>query len=544
MVSPHPRASSALGTLLALASLFGPDAIAQERWTVALMSGSEATDDPGASAHRSPIASSDLRPGNASSLRLPTVTLAQATEPARTDTAPPPARSREFGARSSYWIPAFEILGFDFLLNRYNHHFSGSIDYNVTGSTIRSNFRGGWVTDNDPFSVNQFAHPYQGSMYHGFARSAGLDYWTSAGYSFAGSVAWEIAGERTRPSGNDQVASGIAGSFLGEALFRMASLLLEHGDGVPQFWRELIAGSISPPAGFNRLAFGDRFSPIFSSRGASYYSRLQVGWSGTTHDVQGASTEVKHDEVVADFSMQYGLPGKPGYEYTRPFDYFAFHATASTANLFENIQTRGMLVGRPFGAGDDIYRGIWGLFGSYDYVAPQTYRISTTALSLGSVAQWWLSESVALQGSALLGVGYAAVGTLHGSVDTDYNYGVAPQALLATRAVFGERAALDVTAREYFVHGVGGGGTDNIFRADASFTVRVLKQHAVALTSGTCGTGARRVRPRWEAAPRSTRPSGSSTATSARTASARWIGARPTLDATPGVANAANGRHA
>jgi hypothetical protein len=472
------------GTVLALASTLGPDALAQERRAFDLVPGAASTDEAIADAHQSPwrTTSPDLFWRNTSSLRIPTAMLAQATEPASPGVAQAPsARSQEFGALRSYSIPALEILGFDFLLNRYNHGFSGSSDYDVTGSTIRSNFRGGWVTDNDPFSVNQFAHPYQGSMYHGFARSAGLSYWESAGYTFAGSLAWEIAGEKTRPSGNDQVASGIAGSFLGEALFRMASLVLEHGDGVPQFWRELIAGSISPPTGFNRLAFGDRFSSIFSSHDAAYYSRLQVGWSTTTHDVRGSSTDVKENEMVADFSMQYGLPGKEGYEYTRPFDYFAFHAVASSANLFETIQTRGMLVGRPFGTGDAAYRGIWGLFGSYDYVAPQTYRISTTALSLGSVAQLWLSESVALQGSALMGVGYAGVGTLHGTLANDYTYGVAPQALLAGRVIFGQRAALDVTTREYFVHGVGGGGTDNIFRADVSFTMRVLKQHAVAI---------------------------------------------------------------
>ena len=164
-------------------------------------------------------------------------------------------------------------------------------------------------------------------MYHGFARSAGLSYWESAGYTFAGSVAWEIAGEKTRPSRNDQVASGIAGSFLGEALFRISSLVLENGD-TPKVWREVAAAVISPSTGFNRLAFGERSAPIFSSRGAAHYSRLQLGLSGTTRNIQGTSTDLKRNELLADFSMEYGLPGKPGYEYTRPFDYFAFQATA------------------------------------------------------------------------------------------------------------------------------------------------------------------------------------------------------------------------
>ena len=96
----------------------------------------------------------------------------------------------------------------------------------VTTATIRRNLHSSWGTDRDPFNVNQLGHPYQGAMYHGFARSAGLGYWESAGYAFAGSVVWEIAGEATKPSRNDQVASGIGGTFLGEALFRMSNLVL------------------------------------------------------------------------------------------------------------------------------------------------------------------------------------------------------------------------------------------------------------------------------------------------------------------------------
>ena len=413
----------------------------------------------------------------APSLRIPKSMLAQAA-PAAVPAKTAPA-FEEFGARKSYSIPAMEIVGFDILLNRYNKAFSGSSDYDVSGSSIRRNLRSRWVNDNDPYRVNQLGHPYQGSMYHGFARSAGLSYWESAGYAFAGSVAWEIAGEKTLPSRNDQVASGIAGSFLGEALFRMSNLVLEHGDGVPRFWREVVAAAISPSTGFNRLAFGERFDPIFSSRDAAYYSRLQLGLSGTTRNIQGTSTEIDRNEVLLDYSMEYGLPGKDDYDYRRPFDYFAFQTTASSANVFENVLIRGLLAGKEYEAGRNV-RGVFGLYGSYDYISPQTYRVSSTALSLGSTAQWWATPTIAVQGTAMAGAGYAAVGTLHGAAD--YRYGVAPQALLALRVIFGERAALDFTGREYFVSRVNGGsGHDNIVRADVSFTVRVHKQHAVAL---------------------------------------------------------------
>ena len=471
--------------VVALVSTAARGAITQESAALGAP-GAASGNDAGALAPQTPglMWSPELQWYGDPSPRIPRDMLAQAGAPAApTSSDPASASLPEFGTHKSYAIPALEILGFDVLVNRVNNQDGGSSDYDVTLSSIRHNLQSAWVTDRDPYAVNQFAHPYQGSMYHGFARSAGLGYWESAGYTFAGSLAWEIAGENTPPAKNDQVASGIAGSFLGEALFRMSSLVLEQGDRMPRFWREAAAAAISPSTGFNRLAFGERFDPIFSSRHAAYYSRLQLGLNSATRNVQGTSTELKRNEVLADFSMEYGLPGEPGYEYDRPFDYFAFQATASSANIFENIQTRGLLIGNAYEHGND-YRGVWGLYGSYDYISPQTYRISTTAVSLGTTAQQWLSRTVALQGTALLGAGYAAVGTLHGASEGDYHYGVAPQALLALRLIFGDKASLDLTAREYFVSGIGSGGTaghDNISRADISFTVPIHKQHAIAI---------------------------------------------------------------
>jgi len=374
------------------------------------------------------------------------------------------------------------MFGFAFLLNQVNRHTDGT-DFDSNLSTIRRNLHSSWVVDRDPFQVNQLGHPYQGSMYHAFARSAGLGYWPSLGYAVAGSALWEIAGESTTPSRNDLINTGIGGSFLGEILFRLASLTLEH-DNLPNWWRETAATLISPSTGFNRLAFGERFHAVFPSHGAIHFSRLQLGFSGTAQSGTGTSTtRLRRNEALVDYSIDYGLPGKPGYDYARPFDYFSLQATASSANGAENLLTRGLLAGKPYELGDD-YRGVFGLYGLYDYIAPQTFRVSSTAAALGTTAQWKLAESVALQGTALAGAGYTAVGTTHSTADNDYHYGIAPEGLLALRLIFGDRAALDVTGREYFVTNVAAGargGHDNIVRFDASFTVRVYKQHGVSV---------------------------------------------------------------
>jgi hypothetical protein len=320
-------------------------------------------------------------------------------------------------------------------------------------------------------------------MYQGFARSAGLNYWEALAYTFVGSAAWEIAGETTPPSRNDQINTGIGGSFLGEVLFRLSNLVLEH-ENIPPFWREVAAAVVSPATGFNRLAFGDRFKDVFPGHDPVYYSRLQIGFSGTAQKQSGTSTtKLSPNEGLVDYSIDYGLPGKPGYTYTRPFDYFSFQTTASSANGFENLMTRGLLYGKEYEAGAN-YRGVWGLYGSYDYIAPQLFRVSSTALSLGTTGQYWLSQDIAIQGTALLGSGYAAVGTTHSTAESDYHYGVAPQALLALRFIFGNKASLDLTGREYFVSRIGAaprGGHDNIARLDASLTVPVYGRHGIAI---------------------------------------------------------------
>ena len=131
----------------------------------------------------------------------------------------------------------------------------------------------------------------------------------------------------------------------------------------------------------------------------------------TIQNTQGPTTDVKRTESRVDLSIDYGLPGKPGYTYTRPFDYFNFQIIASSANGVESVNTRGLLYGKEYEAGPN-YRGVWGLYGSYDYLAPQLFQVSSTALSVGTTGQWGANSPVQLQGTALLGVGYTAVGTI------------------------------------------------------------------------------------------------------------------------------------
>ena len=411
------------------------------------------------------------------------------------DEKPKPVLSWGMGEGKSYWVPILDIVVFDYLLNQYNRYLTDSEDYDVSSSSIEENFKGDWVYDSDPFDINQFGHPYQGGMYHGFARSAGHGYWTASAYTLLGSAAWEVLGETTPPSLNDQFTTGLGGSFLGEPLFRMASLLLESGEpGGPRFWRELGAAAMSPSTGFNRWAYGDRFDGVFRSNNPAAYTLIALGTtvsSSVTSNVnvnadpdgQAVPQSYETGEIVGDFTLGYGLPGKAGYTYTRPFDYFHFQFTAASSNVFENVMSRGLLYGTDYAWGD-AYRGVWGLYGTYDYIAPQIFRISSTAVAVGTTAQAWLAGKWALQGSVLGGVGYGSAGTIEGPGERDYHNGITPQGLLALRLIYGDRASLDLTARDFFVTDVASdeaGGREKILRSDLSLTVRVWNLHGIAL---------------------------------------------------------------
>ena len=401
----------------------------------------------------------------------------------------------ETGEGKSYAIPALEVSGFILGLNQVNRHFIDSKEYGSDFKSIGDNLTHPLVIDRDPFSINQLGHPYQGNIYFGFARSAGLDFWRSLVYSLGGSLLWETAGETTPPALNDHINTAVGGAFIGEAAFRMASLLLEGGGEKPGFWRELGAAILSPPTGFNRLVFGDRFDAVFPSRNPEVFVRLRLGASLTYSVDNDVHQDTNRRDGAADYSITYGLPGKPGYEYKRPFDYFHFEFTAvptahDVDNTIENVSIRGLLAGERYRLGES-FRGVWGAFGNFDYFAPQVFRVSATGASVGTVFQWWLSRQIALQGTALGGLGLGAAGTVGDRAERQYHYGLAPFALLGGRLIFGDRAMLEATGRQIYVAGTSSStetgvdtrhfSQDVIVRASVGFTVRLFGPHALGI---------------------------------------------------------------
>jgi hypothetical protein len=243
----------------------------------------------------------------------------------------------------------------------------------------------------------------------------------------------------------------------------------------------------SPPTGLNHALVGDPAGPLAPD--AVPFSDIRVQFGATASPTGGlrSVSSLALDQPRIALSMDYGYPGNSSYRHERPFDYFRIESSVSAEGL-EHLSTRGLIAGTDYEAGR--LRAIWGLYGTYDYFAPDDFRFSSTALSFGTTLQTSISESLAVQSSGLMGAGFVAAHPENQTDRRDYHYGVAPQALANLRLIAGRRAALDVTARQYFVSGVGGFGTgerDLIFVGDAWLAVRVYRRHAVGLTYQLAG---------------------------------------------------------
>jgi Domain of unknown function (DUF3943) len=385
-----------------------------------------------------------------------------------------PGRRRE---RSRVGLAVSETLAIHAAMMGWNRWVGAASWAEISPESVRQNLRSGWVRDDDDFWINQFGHPYQGTWSYQAARSTGLGFWTSSAFPVGASALWELTGETTAPSVNDQVTTTVAGIVLGEALWRFSEALRADGGAV----NEAVAAILAPPGAGNARLLRRRVAA-----GPPPSARSVLALGGIAGDAPGAGwpgTGVP-PRVFAGVELTWGLPGDPDLELEQPFDHFVLEASyGAAADPVATVRGRGLLAGARLEPGDDV-RGLWGLFLSFDLDTTGPYRVSTSALGVGASGRAELGGPLALEGTALASFvlmgGAGRVARPADGSGRDYRLGPGEQLLLDVRLRADPRISAGVTLRQYLIVGDGpGGGTEQLVEARAGVLVRLVGAHAI-----------------------------------------------------------------
>jgi len=395
----------------------------------------------------------------------------------------------------NYLIPLGEVVAIDAGVWAFNY-IQGKEFAQISWASVKQNFNKGWIVDTDDFWANGILHPLHGNLTFNAARSMGLNLYESFGYAFLGSLIWEQFAEIQPASLNDQVNTPFGGTMVGEVAFRLSRMVLDSGGYAPSASRQFFAFLINPVGGINRLMFGDKYRGellLPTSWMGEFHFGLVIAGSTRT-DAPGSRNTDVGPWASLSANIIYGIPGTPDLSLSKPFDHFEVSASFSftsdiTSTATSTLLVRGLLIGETIGPGGDE-GGLWGLFTSYDFVAPAVFRVTGFGLGPGvALMKRWDTFELHGTGVAEL-LPWAGGGSTIPLGVRDYLYGPGAALALELRAHFGDRVILRLLGRQYWVSGLyARGSSEDISYGKAQATVRIYGMHGV---SGGIDWGRRR----------------------------------------------------
>ncbi len=364
------------------------------------------------------------------------------------------------------WLALGEVVASDALFHLLTRYVVGEDYAQISWSSIKNNFKQGFMWDNDKFETNLFSHPYQGNLYYNCARSNGLNFWESSPYALLGSAIWELFLETQPPSINDILSTPLGGIAFGEITHRLSSLVLNgRATGKERVWRELAAAAINPVRGVNRLITGEawRVGHRYVDREATLPFHLNVDVGYRMLDQLNSHNPANHMGLL-DVCMIYNDPFE--IEGNIPFEHFTFRMMF---NLFSRQPVIGEinLCAPIWGREHDLSgnnQAFFGIFQNYNYYNSEELRTlesSKASFRIAETVSYGPGAMVRLRmtpESALTLSGYASGIVLGGAMceyyyfhDRDYNMGSGYSLHFNGRYSLRQRLAFSLGCETYHV---------------------------------------------------------------------------------------------
>lgn len=352
----------------------------------------------------------------------------------------------------------------------WNKFVGGKALANVGPKTWWDNISGRWEWDEDSFHINQWGHPYQGSLYFNSLRTNGYGFWTSAGAAWAGSFLWECCAETKRGSLNDMANTALGGTVLGEMLYRVSALTLDNAaTGRGRAAREIAATIINPVRGFNRLARGqmnDHAANPEEWRAEWLQGVLDLGWIGLGSVSATGSTPASG--AVMRLGLLYGDPIRDMPR--RPFSAFAAAVDLTTlpnAGMFR-VLARGSLGGTTLGDGAGATH-VAAANLAFAFFQNPAYEFGAQTVMAGVLSRWRLAPGASLLTEAhVRGMVLGAVrtdSTAHPADRRSYDYGPGLGGELSASLFVRGRGTVRLDYTPMWLHTVSGTASNHVLQA-------------------------------------------------------------------------------
>jgi hypothetical protein len=324
------------------------------------------------------------------------------------------------------WVAAGEVVFINVMANLVSRVYDTNQNGNTNFTTWGNNFKYNFEWDANRFYTNFFEHPIAGTGFYNAARSNGMNLWESTPYTMFGSLLSEFFVEVNRPAANDVITTTLGGVSLGEALWRLSSVVLDNEDtGLSRVARETGAFILNPIRGLNRLMYGHMTSVgpnRFERKPERMDMRLNVGARRVS---SGNSVADGYDNLYFGFQVDYG--DVLARNLTKPFQAFWLDSYLhhSSERFLGGVKVTGSLyAGTLNERHDGQARHKFLLALDYDFVENEAYRFGQNSIDAGIVSGWGLSDAWSVRTTAALqAVPFGAVSNDIIS-ETVYDYGL------------------------------------------------------------------------------------------------------------------------
>ncbi|MCG6924197.1 MAG: DUF3943 domain-containing protein [Acidobacteria bacterium] len=347
----------------------------------------------------------------------------------------------------------------------------------VSPQTWWTNLKRGFGYDGNKFDTNHLYHPWNGASYFSTGRSNGLGFWPSVAFAATGSLLWECCGEVQQMSLNDLVSTALGGVAVGEALHRVASVVLDNRDrGVTRALREAGVLLMDPVRGVNRVVSPSRLrapnpAEPFDWRPPQLGALFALG--ARRVDPGPSSSEDVETDPFADLTVRY--TSVIDNERRRPFDSFDARFQLNLVDRLEPVcamVVRGDLASWSLG---DPGRGAFALTQHSDYFNDRSFEFGAQSFGVSLACRVAFSDStrLVLRGDVLGTVQGVVAPDLQPAAETTvtpegrrHDYGPGLGAFAEARLVTRNVPRLEAYYRYQWIHVINdtatiGGATDH-----------------------------------------------------------------------------------